>query len=94
MHTWEGCVLGTPTHHDRAAEVAWEPAEQGVAVTELWSSVARRKGKLSLGEEEEEARPWCVRPAQHGVCSRLCCWLVGPEACAWLGWQLALSLLK
>lgn len=27
MHAWEGCVLGTPTHCDRAAEVAREWAE-------------------------------------------------------------------
>lgn len=45
MHTWEGCVLGTPTHRDRAAEVAWEPAERGGVVTELG------------GMEEGEAQP-------------------------------------
>lgn len=52
----------TPTRGDRAAEVAWERAGEGV-VTAL-----PRKRKHLLGEEEEGGRLWCVRPAQHGQC--------------------------
>lgn len=42
--------------------MAWERAGEGV-VTAL-----PRKRKHLLGEEEEEGRLWCVRPAQHGQC--------------------------
>lgn len=87
MHAWEGCVPGTPTHRDRAAEVAWEWVERGV-VTELQSLAAPRNGKHILREEEEE-RTWCVGPPRprHSVCCR--CRLFGAEVWAgawlWLG---------
>ena len=88
----EGCVPQTPTLRDRAAELAWERAEQGVA-RELWCLAAPRQGKHVLGEEEEEERPWCQTHTARAQCLLppllLAFWHRGLGRCTCTGWVTA-----
>lgn len=92
MHAWEGCVPGTPTHRDRAAEVAWERAELGGG-DGAWQH--RRRGSTSSERRRKKGRGVSD---PHSVCSHLCCWLFGAEvwagACTWVRWQLVSSRLS
>lgn len=71
MHAWEGCVPGTPTHRDGAAEVAWERAELGGGdgatehgSTEDGESHPRRGGGGGKAVVCQTHRAWarCVLP--------------------------------